>query len=243
MLGAKHNPLDLSLQWLLKNLEKRLIFIFLPVLLLSVYSVYLVSNAPNDYLQGIYAKIMYIHVPSAWLSLMIYISLSLFSILYLAFKKPIYFYSSNSLASIGLTFTAITLITGAIWGEPTWGTWWVWDARLTSMLILSFIYLAYIFITKSISDEFKNANISSVFAVIGLINIPIIKFSVNLWNTLHQESSIFRPSGPAIHSSMLLPLITVFICLLLFTCGVFVLKLHSKISERKISKLQYLLRK
>lgn len=243
MQGAKHHHLDFFLHWILKNLKKCLIFIFITTSALLVCSIYLIYNAPNDYLQGIYAKIMYIHVPAAWLALLIYVMLSGFSILYLAFKNPIYFYSSISLAGIGLTFTIITLITGSIWGKPTWGTWWVWDARLTSMLVLSFIYLAYIFITKSISDELKMANTSSIFAIVGLINIPVIKFSVNLWNTLHQESSVFRASGPSIHSTMLTPLISIFLCFLLFTCGVFVLKLHSKISERKISKLQYLLRK
>jgi heme exporter protein C len=206
-------------------------------------SAYLVYHAPEDYLQGIHAKIMYIHVPSAWLSLSLYSLLALFSLGYTIFKNPFYFSIAKAIAPIGCGLTFITLVTGSIWGKPTWGTWWVWDARLTSMLILFFIYVGYLGLVRSFEDERKVASISSVFAIVGLLNIPIIKFSVDIWNTLHQPSSVFRFDGPTIHIDMLIPLVVSACCLLFFSCILVLLRVRIEYWEKKSSRLRYILKK
>lgn len=243
MAEAKPFVIDLKLGYLLKHHKNFFIGCLLLFVIAFLASILLVIDAPDDYLQGVYAKIMYIHVPSAWVALMLYILLTAFSLLFMIMKNPIFFYASYSLAPIGLTFSIITLITGSIWGKPTWGTWWVWDARLTSMLILAFIYLAYISIASSFRNEMKAASISSIFAIVGLINIPIIKFSVHLWSTLHQGSSLIKYGGPSIHSSMLAPLLICFFSVVFFCCGIFILRIKFCLSKRKINKLQSVTRK
>lgn len=198
-----------------------------------VFSIFEILDAPEDYLQGIYAKIMYIHIPCAWLSLGIYTAVGLCSAAYLIAKNPAYFLFAKALAGIGVYYTLITLITGSIWGKPTWGAWWVWDARLTSMLILFFIYAGFLTLLDALEDEERAAYICSIYALVGLVNIPIIKFSVNLWNTLHQPASIFRSGGAAIHESMLTPLIATMLTLLLFTCFIFILRIQISIVNKK----------
>jgi heme exporter protein C len=202
-------------------------------------AVLMVLNAPDDYLQGIYARILYIHVPSAWLSLFIYVMMAGFAAGFLVVKNPYYDIAAVSLAAIGATVTLVTLLTGAIWGKPTWGTWWVWDARLTSMLILFFIYMAYFALRGAFDLEQKAAQISSIFTLVCLINIPIIKLSVELWNTLHQKSSVFRLSGPTIHATMLYPLLISFLTLTLFCCLIFILRFNAEFYRRKIDKITY----
>jgi heme exporter protein C len=204
-----------------------------------IYAAYLVYNAPHDYLQGLYVKIMYIHVPSAWLAMGMYSIIAFASVGYLVFKNPFYFSISKSIAPIGCGFTLITLLTGAIWGKPTWGTWWVWDARLTSMLILFFIYIGHIGLAKSFEEELRAAYVSSVFAIIGFINIPIIKFSVDLWNTLHQPSSVLRLDGPTIHASMLRPLLFFTLNLIIFSCILILVRLKTDAYRGRLSRLEY----
>lgn len=206
-----------------------------------IYSIFLIYHAPEDYLQGVHAKIMYVHVPSAWLSLMLYTTMALFSIGYTVFKNPFYFSIAKSIAPIGCGFALITLVTGSIWGKPTWGTWWVWDARLTSMLILFFVYIGYIGLSKSFEDERKVATICSVFAIIGLLNIPIIKFSVDIWNTLHQPASVFRFDGSTIHNSMLIPLMVFAISMLVLSCIVILLRVQGEVCKKRFNRLQHLL--
>jgi len=163
--------------------------------------------SPKDYQQGDAVRIMYIHVPSAYMSLFIYCLIAALSFGYLVWKNPLCYLVAKCAAPIGVYFTAICLITGSIWGFPMWGTWWVWDARLTSVLILFFIYLGYIGLADAFNTEEREAKSASVLALVGIINIPIIKYSVEWWNTLHQPASIFRFSGPTIDPSMLVPLL------------------------------------
>ena len=163
-------------------------------------------DSPDDYQQGSAVRIMYVHVPSAWLGLFVYAFMAAFSFGYLVWRNPISYYMARAAAPIGAMFTLICLVTGSIWGYPTWGTWWVWDARLTSMLILFFLYLGYIALDDAFVDAEREAKSSSILAVIGAINLPIIKYSVEWWNTLHQPASVFRVGGPTIDGSMLLPL-------------------------------------
>jgi heme exporter protein C len=196
-----------------------------------------IYHAPDDYLQGVYAKIMYIHIPLAWYSLFCYSLIGGFSIAFLVTKNPMHDLYAQALVGIGATFTLATLLTGSIWGKPTWGTWWVWDARLTSMLILLFIYLGYIALRALKLDSLKKANICAVFAIIGLINIPIIKFSVEIWHTLHQPSSVLKLSGPSIHHSMLKPLCFSVMAFLFWLSHMFCLNVLLTLQAAKLKKL------
>ncbi len=168
--------------------------------------------SPPDYQQKETVRIMYIHVPTAWLSMGIFFMIGFLSIFFLVRKHQIAYLIAQSAAPIGAVLSLICLITGSLWGRPTWGTYWIWDARLTSMLLLFFLYLGYIILNTVIDDTHKAGKISSIFALVGLIDIPIIKFSVEWWNTLHQGASVIRAGGSAIHASMLKPL-------LLSACG------------------------
>ena len=183
-----------------------------PLFLLSILSLFIglvlvFFISPDDYQQGSTVKIMYIHVPAAWLSLMTFFIMTVYSIIALAFKIPFGFIVNTAVAPIGAVFTLICLITGSLWGKPMWGTWWVWDARLTSVFILFLTYLIIIFFRHAFSNLEVGEKITAVFIIVGSINLPIIKFSVDWWNTLHQPASISKLSSPSIHISMLIPLI------------------------------------
>lgn len=194
-----------------KYLEKNNTILFIISALTVIFaalSAYGILASPSDYLQGEYSKIMYVHVPSAWLSLAIFIIIATLSAFYLIFKSPVYNLLSRSLAPIGLIYNFTALFTGSLWGKPTWGTYWVWDARLTSMFIQFCIYVIYMLLMKVNVNEYKAFYNASIFAVFAAINIPIIKFSVYIWNTIHQKSSIITASGPKIHIDMLWPLFT-----------------------------------
>ena len=175
--------------------------------------------SPADYQQGDAVRIMYVHVPSAWMSLFVYTFIAALSFGYLVWKNPLCYLIAKASAPLGCYFTLICLITGSIWGYPMWGTWWVWDARLTSVLILFFIYLGYIALGEAFNTEEREAKSASVLALVGIINIPIIKYSVEWWNTLHQPASVFRIGGPTIDTSMLIPLLLMAIA---WTCIFFV---------------------
>tara|TARA_B100001146_G_C16038380_1_gene372460 strand:+ start:77 stop:628 length:552 start_codon:yes stop_codon:yes gene_type:complete len=179
---------------------------------------------------------MYIHVPSAWLSLMIYTLLAFSCILWFIFRNPIFSLTGRSLAQIGATFTLLALVTGSIWGKPTWGTWWAWDARLTSMLILFFLYLAYILLWQSVSNKETAAKIAAALGIIGFINIPIIKFSVDWWNTLHQPATISKLSSPSIDISMLIPLVIMTIASIFFLLTLFLIRMRIHIIEQRINR-------
>lgn len=163
--------------------------------------------APPDYQQGNTARIMYIHVPAAWMALFIYAAMAVASGVTLIWKHPVAELVAKASAPIGAAFTMICLITGALWGKPMWGAWWVWDARLTSMLILFFIYLGYIALWEAFDDPTRAGRAAAILALVGVINLPIIKFSVDWWNTMHQPASVLTLSGPKIHPDILWPLL------------------------------------
>ena len=191
-------------------------------------------KSPPDYLQGETVRIMYIHVPCAWLSLMIYSIMAICSFISIVFKHTLADIISRSCAPIGACFTLATLITGSIWGKPTWGTWWVWDARLTSELILLFIYIGHILISNAYENKKKGDKYASILTLIGIINLPIIKWSVDWWNTLHQPASISKFSSPSIDESMIYPLIFMSISLISFFISSILLRIKGEILIRKI---------
>lgn len=185
--------------------------------LMSAIGLYLgLVTSPPDYQQDEFVRIMYVHVPASWMALAIYVFMTACSFSYLVWKTTMSYLLAVATSYIGATFTLISLVTGSIWGKPIWGVWWVWDARLTSMLILFLLYLSYIIIVNSVEDIRKAQNPASIIALIGLINIPIIKFSVNLWYSLHQPASVLRLGSPTIHSSMLRPLMIMFVSFILY---------------------------
>ena len=194
-------------------------------------------GSPPDYVQGESMRIMYIHVPSAWLSLFSYTILAASCVAWFVYRNPTFNLIAKSIAPIGAAMTLIALVTGSIWGKPTWGVWWVWDARLTSMLILFFLYLAYILLWQSISNQETASKISAALGIIGFINIPIIKFSVDWWNTLHQPASISKLSSPSIDINMLIPLLIMTIGYMLFLITLFLIKLRTEIIDQKILRI------
>ena len=179
--------------------------IFFIILALALTFALIIS--PPDYLQGDVVRIMYVHVPSAWIGLACYSTIVILSILHFVFKIKNFILINKSIVPIGLLFTCLAVVTGSIWGQPTWGTWWAWDARLTSMIILLFFYLFYILALKFIKSNTLSIKISSIIAIIGAINLPIIKYSVDWWNALHQPASIKLDGTTSIHASMMLPLL------------------------------------
>ena len=188
-------------------------YVFILSLILSSIAAILIILLENDYYQGISFKIMFVHVPTAWLSLIIFFTMGVSSIIGLVFKSPTSFTISRALSPIGLIMSIIVLITGSIWGNLTWGTYWVWDARLTSMLILAFIYLGHILLLNSFDHFQKSDFAASILAIIGLVNLPIVKFSVDWWTTLHQGASVFKVGGPSMTNDYLITLLLCFAAL------------------------------
>ncbi|MEC7137141.1 MAG: heme ABC transporter permease CcmC [Pseudomonadota bacterium] len=208
-------------------------------LLLAALSFALILSPP-DYLQGDSVRIMYVHVPAAWIGLASFTCLALLSILNFIFKIKNLTLIIKSIAPIGLIFTCIAIVTGSIWGQPTWGTFWAWDARITSMVILALFYFIIITIQKLISEEDKANKISSIVAAVGLINIPIIKYSVEWWNTLHQPASIKITGESTIHTSMLMPLLLMFFVFILYCALIFLMKYKTEIIRIKRKGLKRL---
>ena len=207
--------------------------IFLSIILLILGLIYALLLSPEDYQQGSTVRIMYIHVPSAWLALLTFFIMTIYSIIGLAFKIPFGFIVNSALAPIGATFTLICLITGSLWGKPMWGTWWVWDARLTSVAILFVLYLIIIFLKRSLSNIIIGEKITAILIIVSSINLPIIKFSVDWWNTLHQPASISKLSSPSIDPSMLKPLLIMSTSFFLIALLVAILRVKAEIIERK----------
>ena len=193
--------------------------------------------SPDDYVQGSAVRIMYVHVPSAWMSLFAYLSLAICSIFFIIWRHPLADILARSISPVGCVFALLTLITGSIWGKPMWGTWWVWDARLTSMLILFFFYLGFILLYNAFERKIDGSKSASVLAIIGIINLPIIKFSVDWWHTLHQPSSILKIDGPSIDNQMLLPLTLMIIGFSLFSIYLIILNVKTKLIEKKCEAL------
>jgi heme exporter protein C len=185
-------------------------FSFVCFLIFLGLAIWAILISPNDYQQGNAVKIMYVHVPAAWMALLIYSLMAAFNLSGFIWKNPFFYLIARAIAVIGCAFTFITLATGAIWGKPIWGTWWAWDARMTSVLILFFLYLGYIILLNSFDERQKGEKIAAIISIIGFINVPIIKFSVEYWNSLHQPASILRKGGAAIDAAMLKPLLLMF---------------------------------
>ena len=198
-----------------------------------IFGLLLVYLSPLDYQQGFTVKIMYIHVPSAWLALLTYIIMTIYSIIGLAFKIPFGFIINKAIAPIGTVFTVLCLISGSLWGKPMWGTWWVWDARLTSVAILLVIYVIIIFLNYAFESREVREKTIAIFVLIGSINLPIIKFSVDWWNTLHQPASISKLSSPSIDISMLQPLLVMTVAFSLVGLIIAILRIKAEILMRK----------
>jgi heme exporter protein C len=194
--------------------------------------------SPADYQQGDTVRIMYIHVPSAWMSLFIYTNMAVAAAVGLVWKHPLADLFTKAAAPIGAGFTALCLITGSLWGEPMWGTWWVWDARLTSVLILFFLYLGYMALVNAFDDPTRGAKAGAILVLVGVVNVPIIKFSVDWWNTLHQPASVVRMGGPSIDPSMLWPLLMMGLAFTAYFVTVVLLRVRSEIAARKIQTLR-----
>ena len=207
--------------------------IYLSIITLVAGLVFVFYLSPDDYLQGSTVRIMYIHVPSAWLAILTFFTMTIYSIIGIAFKIPFGFIVTSAVAPIGATFTLICLITGSLWGKPMWGTYWVWDARLTSVAILLFLYLIIIFLKNSFTNINVAEKITAVFVIVGSINLPIIKFSVDWWNTLHQPASISKLSSPSIDPSMLRPLILMTIAFTLIGLTIAIVRIKADIYQRK----------
>ena len=207
--------------------------LFLFVVVLSVGLVEALILSPEDYKQSEAVRIMYVHVPAAWISLGIFSSITLLSICGFVFRNKNFFLISKSLAPSGFVFNIIALVTGSIWGKPTWGTWWAWDARITSMLILALFYAMYLIVWRIYDKEEKVYKISTFITILGIINVPIIKYSVDWWNTLHQPASINILSKSSIHSSMLYPLLIMTAAFALFSLLIFLMKYNTELIKIK----------
>ena len=216
---------------IINKLKKFVLALFIIVLLLGLIEALVLS--PEDYKQGDSVRIMYVHVPSAWISLGIFSLISILSFGILIFKNKNFSIVAKSLAPSGLLFNIIALVTGSLWGIPTWGTWWAWDARITSMLLLVIFYLMFILSWRITDDNDKAIKISSYIAIIGLINIPIVKFSVDWWSTLHQPASVNLLKDTTIHSSMLLPLGIMTAAFALFSLLIFLMKYNTELLKIK----------
>ena len=203
------------------------------VLVLSIGLTEALVLSPEDYKQSDAVRIMYVHVPAAWISLGIFSSITFLSISGFIFKNKNFFLIAKSLAPSGFVFNIIALVTGSIWGKPTWGTWWAWDARITSMLILALFYAMYLISWRLYENEEKIFKISAIITILGIINIPIIKYSVDWWNTLHQPASINILSKSSIHSSMLFPLLIMTAAFALFSLLIFLMKYNTELIKVK----------
>ena len=208
----------------------------LATILLALY--FGIFDSPADYQQGETVRIMYVHVPAAWMALFAYTVMALASGSFLIWKHPLADLSAQAAAPIGAGFTAIALVTGALWGQPMWGTWWVWDARLASVLILFFLYLGYMALVNGFDDPERGSRMGAILALVGFVNVPIIKFSVDWWNTLHQPASISRLDAPAIDTSMLIPLLLMAIGFKLFFISILILRIKIHLLKKRIRSIQ-----
>ena len=210
---------------------KYVLFLFIVILSIGLTEALILS--PEDYKQSHSVRIMYVHVPAAWISLGIFSVITFLSIVGYIFKIRNFFLIAKSLAPSGLVFNIIALVTGSIWGKPTWGTWWAWDARITSMLILALFYIMYLVAWRIFEDNDKAFKVTSIITILGIINVPIIKYSVDWWNTLHQPASINILSKSSIHVSMLFPLMTMTAAFALFSLLIFLMKYNTELIKIK----------
>jgi len=210
--------------------------IILLIVVVAVGLAYSLFISPPDYIQGDSVRIMYVHVPSSFIALGCFGFIGVASICNLIFKIKLMHLLAKSIAPIGCTFSIISIVTGSLWGKPTWGIWWVWDARLTSMIVLLLFYILYILSWRFISNFEKANKVSSAIGIIGSFNLPVIKYSVDWWTTLHQPSSITLTSAPTIHHTMLVPLIIMLFGLAIFSFIIFLMKYKTEVMRFKIDK-------
>ena len=210
--------------------QKYVLILFITVL--SVGLVEALVFSPEDYKQGHSVRIMYVHVPAAWISLGIFSLITILSLSGYIFKNKNFYLIAKSFAPSGLVFNIVALVTGSIWGKPTWGTWWAWDARITSMLILSLFYLMYLIAWRIYADKEKVFKITTIITIFGIINVPIIKYSVDWWNTLHQPATISKLSKPSIDPSMMIPLIIMTIAFIFIGISIAILRVKTEIIAR-----------
>jgi heme exporter protein C len=195
---------------------------------------------PADYQQGQSVKIMYVHVPAAWMALFVYTCIAVASAAALIWRHPVADLAARQASPLGAAFTFLALVTGALWGKPMWGTWWVWDARLTSVLVLFFLYLGHMAIANAFEDPGRGRRAAAILALVGFVNVPIIKFSVDWWNTLHQPASVTRIGVPAIHASMLWPLLLMGAGFTLFFITVLLLRMKGELLAARLRNLRML---
>ena len=210
---------------------KYVLILFIIILTIGLTEALIFS--PEDYKQSHSVRIMYVHVPAAWITLGIFSSITFLSIIGYIFKIRNFFLISKSLAPSGLVFNIIALVTGSIWGKPTWGTWWAWDARITSMLILLIFYIMYLLAWRIYENDNKIFKVTSIITILGIVNVPIIKYSVDWWNTLHQPASINILSKSSIHVSMLFPLLIMTAAFALFSLLIFLMKYNTELIKIK----------
>ncbi|MDQ4062297.1 MAG: heme ABC transporter permease [Pseudomonadota bacterium] len=196
--------------------------------------------APPDYQQGETVRIMFLHVPAAWLAMFCYTLMAVSSIGTLVWRHPLADVSAKSAAPLGAAFTFLALATGSLWGKPMWGTWWVWDARLTSVLILFLMYLGLIALWRAIEEPTRAARPAAILVLVGFVNIPVIKFSVDWWNTLHQPASVFRLSGSSIHPSILIPLLLMALAFTVLFVALHLAAMRNEILRRRVRAMRLL---
>ena len=210
----------------------------LTIILIATGLYFAFAASPPDYQQGQTVRIMYVHVPSAWMAMFAYAFIVLASAVGLIWKHPVAHVSALAAAPIGACFTLICLTTGSLWGKPMWGTWWVWDARLTSVLVLFFLYLGFIALANAFDDAARGEKASAILALIGGVNLPIIKFSVDWWNTLHQPASVTKLGMPAVHSSMLIPLLLMAVGFTTLFFTLVIIRSRAELASRRVNALR-----
>jgi len=205
---------------------------------LGLAGLWLGFSAPEDYQQGDTIRVMFIHVPAAWLSLFAYMCLGGASFLSLIFRHALADAAARAAAPLGAAFTALALITGSLWGRPMWGTWWVWDARLTSVLVLFLFYLAYLALRSAMDDDAKSARAGAILALVGLVNLPIVHWSVTWWNSLHQGSSVFAKGGPAMPAVYLTPLLLMGLAYMAAFGSLWLVRIRGEVWRRRAEAAQ-----
>jgi len=191
-------------------------------------------GSPADYQQGQSVRIMYVHVPAAWMAMFVYTVMAAASAAALIWRHPLAEVAAKASAPVGACFTFLALVTGSLWGKPMWGTYWVWDARLTSVLVLFFLYLGYMALSEAFDDEQRGLRAASILALVGFVNVPIIKFSVEWWNTLHQPASVMKMGGPSIHASMLWPLLLMALAFKAYYVVVLLMRIRAELAARRV---------
>ncbi len=199
---------------------------------------YALFNSPADYQQGQSVRIMYVHVPAAWMSMFCYSVMAGASATGFIWKHPLADVAAKQTAPLGAGFTVLALITGSLWGKPMWGAWWAWDARLTSVLVLLFLYLGYMALWRAIPDKTRAARLAAILAIVGFVNVPVIKFSVEWWNSLHQPASIIREGGPTIDGAMLTPLLLMIVAYMSGFVAMLLQSIKNEMTARRLARLQ-----